>query len=113
MEGIDFGAEKYESAKSLLQDEVDNYRQYVDEEFNRGVQNTWPNCVISRLTAMSAFLEMAEEEGEISREESDKMQNKLKRAAAHAQEMQQKYPTVDVNIPSKEKEDMLEMLDIL
>lgn len=112
MEEIHFGEVEHESAMDLLRNEAEHYREYIDQEFTRETGNTWPNCVLSRLAAMMAFLDMSIEDEEISPEESEKLLVKLRQALSYARDMQKKYTSVDAEIPTQEKEEMLSMLDI-
>lgn len=108
----DLKGDSYETPWDLLRNEVQNYRSMIDAEFHRETGNTWPSCVLSRLTAMNAFIDMAEEDGEVTGEEFARFKAKIKDATSRAKEMQQKYTTVDAEIPSQEKEEMLSMLDL-
>jgi len=113
MKEPDFDKEIYEPSIDLLRDEVTNATQYIEAEFARETGNTWPNCVITRISAMYAFADMAVEEGDLEEAEALGIKTRLKSATDTARVMQAKYNTPEALIPDQEKERMLAMLRIL
>lgn len=96
----------------IIHDEITHARERIEEEYARG-NNPWAACVISRLTVISGYLEIAEEDGNISKEDATEAKGKINLAIGHIRGLQSRYSSPEDIVPEDEKNTVIELLAIL
>ncbi|TAL49563.1 hypothetical protein EPN83_00250 [Patescibacteria group bacterium] len=109
---MNFESEQKESNIEIIRRVIAESPQEVEREY-KNTPNTWLACVITRLQAIVAHLEFAEEEGEISAEEAQKYRARRKSLTDYIRELKGTYVRKEDEVPEEIKREILQRLDIL
>lgn len=97
---------------SLLKEAISSSPKKIEQELSKG-GNDWLACFATRVQVISAFLSIAEERGEITKDEYEEYKNKIRDIKDQLKGSISAYRETNTGPSEEEKQKLIASLDIL